>query len=257
MSVGPEQAGRPARSVYVVLPAFNEAACLERLLDRIDEEMGEAHLSYRVIVVDDGSRDATADIALACSARMPLLLMRHATNQGLGATLRDGLLQAAKVASPRDFIVTMDADDTHTPTLILGMVRMIREGYDVVVASRYQRGSRTVGVPLLRRILSRGASWLFRLTFPTRGVRDFTSGYRAYRADVVQGAIAEYGERLVDQDGFQCMVDILLKLRRMNLIFGEIPFILRYDVKEGGTKMKVWSTSLSTLRLALRRRFMS
>ena len=56
--------------------------------------------------------------------------------------MRDGLRQAAEVASERDIVITMDADESHTPGLMIRMVRMIREGYDVVIASRYQRGSR-------------------------------------------------------------------------------------------------------------------
>jgi dolichol-phosphate mannosyltransferase len=148
----------------------------------------------------------------------------------------------------------MDADDTHTPGLILRMVRHITEGCDVVIASRYQPGSRTIGVPWSRRLLSYGASILFRVVFPTPGVRDYTCGYRAYRADAIQDAVSHYGQDFLNQDGFQCMVDILLKLRTRHLIFGEVPFILRYDQKEGGTKMRVWRTVRQTLSLLVARR---
>ena len=128
------------------------------------------------------------------------------------------------------------------------------EGHDVVIASRYREGSRAVGVPLLRRVMSTGASWLFRTVFPIHGVRDYTCGYRAYRAQVLKDAIARYGDQFFDQDGFQCMVDILLKLSRMHLIFGEVPFILRYDYKEGSSKMNVGKTVRDTLGLMWKRR---
>jgi dolichol-phosphate mannosyltransferase len=246
---------RPKRTIFVVIPAYNEEANIGNLLDHISEAMEEAAISFIVIVVNDGSRDSTARIVEERSAHMHLTVVRHETNLGLGATLRDGLFQAATMAAPQDIIVTMDADETHTLGLILRMVRMISEGFDVVIASRYHTGSRTVGVPLARRALSRVASWLFRLTFPIRGVHDFTCGFRAYRATVIQSAVAEYGQSFVDQDGFQCMVDILLKLRRRPLIFGEVPFILRYDFKKGGTKMDIRKTVLNTLRLMIKRRF--
>jgi dolichol-phosphate mannosyltransferase len=148
----------------------------------------------------------------------------------------------------------MDADDTHAPGLILRMVRMITEGHDVVIASRYRPGARTVGVPWPRRLLSRAGSLLFRVFLPIDGVRDFTCGYRAYRAEVIQRALAEHGARLVDQDGFQCMVDLLLKLRGRGLVFGEVPVVLRYDLKQGASKMKVARTAASTLALLVRRR---
>mgnify|MGYP001168651835 CR=1 FL=1 len=123
------------------------------------------------------------------------------------------------------------------------------------MASRYRAGSRTVGVPVSRRLLSYGGSLLFRALFPIRGVRDYTCGYRAYRASVLRQAVGQYGPRFMDQDGFQSTVDILLKLRAMNLLFGEVPFLLRYDVKEGGTKMNIPRTVRNTLRLIVRRRF--
>jgi dolichol-phosphate mannosyltransferase len=243
------------RSVVVVLPAYDEEANIGGLLRRIQETMEEEGIAFSVIVVDDGSRDRTASIVEDLARSMPLVLLRHETNQGLGATIRDGLDRAAAIAGPRDIVVTMDADETHTPGLIVRMVRMISEGHDVVIASRYRPGSRSLGVPLSRRALSYLGSLLFRVTFPTRGVKDFTSGFRAYRAEVIRSAIAEYGAGFVDQDGFQCMVDILLKLRRMPLVIGEVPFVLRYDFKEGGTKMNVPRTTARTLSLIVRRRF--
>ena len=254
-----EQKGgtRGKRKVYVVLPVYNEEARIESLLNHIGEAMDDADIPYRVVLVDDGSRDATGRIVEGCAGRMPIHMLRHEVNRGLGATLRDGLIAAAQAAGDRDIIITMDADDTHAPGLVLRMVRMISEGHDVVIASRYREGSRCVGVPFYRSLLSHGASWLFRAVFPIRGVRDYTCGYRAYRARVVKDAFARYGEEFLDQSGFQCTVDILLKLRRMHLIFGEVPFILRYDYKEGGSKMDVSRTVRDTLSLMWKRRLSS
>ncbi len=249
-----EASSRPRRQVWIVLPAFNEEASLPGLLDDIDESMFEAHLPYRIVLVDDGSRDATAEIAERYATSLPLTVERHEVNQGLGATIRDGLMKAAASAHPKDIIVTMDADRSHTPQLILRMVRLIREGHDTVIASRYRPGSRIQGVPWSRRFLSYWGSWLFRILFPTPGVRDYTCGFRAYRAGVLQEVIAEHGREFFDQTGFQCMVDILLKLRRRDLIFGEVPFVLRYDLKEGASKMNVGKTIRDTLTLIARRR---
>lgn len=246
---------REPRKVLIVLPTYNEEACLGRLLQAIDETLVEARLSYHVIVVDDGSVDATPNIVKDYSQHIPITLKRHSRNEGLGGTIRDGLYAAAALAGERDIILTMDADDTHVPGLILGMTRMISEGHDVVIASRYRPGARTIGVPMMRRFVSYVSSLLFRILFPTSGVRDFTCGYRAYRASVLQQAIQHYDQEFLDQEGFECMVDILLKLRRMNIIFGEVPIILRYDRKQGLSKMKIARTIWNTLRLIARRRF--
>ena len=86
-------------------------------------------------------------------------------------------------------------------------------------------------------------------------MRDFTCGYRAYRASVLKAAFERYGDRFIDQEGFQAMVDIILRLRRMDVVFGEVPFILRYDRKLGDSKMNVKSTVAKTLKLIWKRRF--
>jgi dolichol-phosphate mannosyltransferase len=238
-----------------VLPAFNEEASLPGLLDRIEDAMADARLTYEVLVVDDGSSDATAEIARARSTSMPITVLVHDVNQGLGASIRDGLMAACETAGPKDILVTLDADNTHTPELILRMVRMVREGHDVVIASRYRPGSRVRGVPLARNLLSLAARFLLGLLFPIKGVRDYTSGYRAYRAAVLQDVIARQGTGFFQQGGFQVMVDILLQLRRNHdLIFGEVPMILRYDLKEGASKMDVGRTVRDTLRLVIQRR---
>ena len=253
---GPAASGPTRRRsrVFVVLPAYNEEPNIARLLDRISETLEEENLLYMVVVVDDGSKDRTPEILHSYMERIPLAVARHENNQGLGATIRDGLVIAAKQAGPNDIVVTMDADDTHTPGLILRMVRMIREGHDVVIASRYRSGARIFGLTVWRRFISYAASWLLRLIFPTPGVRDFTCGYRAYRGSTLHLAISLYGEEFINAEGFQCMVDILLKLRRMKTIFGEVPMILRYDQKSGESKMRVFRTAANTLRLVARRR---
>jgi dolichol-phosphate mannosyltransferase len=252
----PSPRQRRRRHVWVVLPAYNEEQSLPALLERIDDALFEANLAYCILLLDDGSQDRTAAIAEQAAERLPLLLERHPVNLGLGAAIRDGLMKACELADPRDILVTMDADNSHSPELILRLVRAVREGHDVVIASRYRPGSRVRGVPLARRLLSYWGSWLFRILFPIPGVRDYTCGYRAYRAALLQSVVAEEGSAFFDQDGFQAMVDILLKLRRReSLLFGEVPLILRYDFKEGASKMDVGRTLRNTLALMAKRRF--
>ena len=242
--------------LYVVLPAYNEEASLGKLLDRIGYHLYNAGIDhYEVLVVNDGSRDRTAQILEEYQEKMPLRVLTHEVNKGLGKTIRDGLLAASELADDNDIIITMDADDTHTPGLMPRMMGMMREGYDVVIASRYQRGARVYGLSKFRELMSLGASYLFRLLLPIRGVRDFTCGYRAYRASVLKAAFERYGDRFIDQEGFQAMVDIILRLRRMDVVFGEVPFILRYDRKLGDSKMNVKSTVAKTLKLIWKRRF--
>jgi len=252
----PGSIGRPSPEpqpprIIVALPAYNEELNLGNLLQRISDTLTEAQLHYSILVVDDGSRDRTPEILREYARVMPLIVETHPRNLGLGAALRDGLKGATQAAGARDIVVTMDADESHSPGLILRMVQMIREGYDVVIASRYQPGSRVHGLTLFRVWISWAAGLLFRAVFPTPGVRDYTCGFRAYRAEALRQAYARYGDSLVDQEGFQCMVDVLLKMRRLPLVFGEVPMLLRYDLKKGSSKMRLMKTSLATLGLLL------
>lgn len=188
--------------IFIVLPAYNEEKTIGTLLDSVIFVMKENGLSYQVVVVNDGSSDKTAKVIHQFKKRMPISLVNHKKNLGLSEAIKTGLLYTLKKAKSKDIIITMDSDNTHTPGLILRMVRMIREGNDVVIASRYRTGSRVKGVPISRMFLSLGASLLFRLSFPIRGVRDYTCGYRAYRAKVLKEAFSYYGEDFVNRPGF-------------------------------------------------------
>lgn len=245
---------QPPGRVFVVLPAYNEEGALHQLLSRIDRTLSSAGLRYEIVLVDDGSSDGTRGVADELSRHMPIRVVSHGSNQGLGAAVRDGLREAVAACHDRDVVVVMDADDTHTPVLIPEMTRKIQDGADVVIASREKLGAQVRGVPAGRRLLSWVGNRLFRLFLPIRGVRDYTCGYRAYRGMALRRAFGRYGGAFIDQEGFQSTVDILLKLRRLDLVFTEVPLTLRYDRKRGPSKMKVGRTIYKTLRLMLLRR---
>lgn len=239
--------------ITIVLPAYNEEQSIRSLLLRFSEVMSKKQLAMRILVVDDGSRDNTAEEARRAMPDATILM--HEKNKGLGEAVKTGLIAALETSDDDGVIVTMDSDDSHAPALIAKMVDKIDEGCDVVIASRYLPESRVVGVSLYRRMLSNGASFLFRLMYPIDGVRDYTCGYRVYRASVLKQAFERWGDDFVNQPGFSVMIDILLKLSRLNVVFGEVPIILRYDRKSGASKMNVGRTVMQTLRLLAKYRF--
>jgi dolichol-phosphate mannosyltransferase len=194
-------------------------------------------------VVDDGSRDGTIAAARSFADRLSIEVVPHGVNRGLGAALRTGLTAALERASDADAIATMDADNTHDPALLPDMLRRLEEApADLVIASRYTPGGEEVGLTALRRVLSRGASLLLTLVAPVRGARDYTCGYRLYRAALLRRAAGAWGDRLIEEAGFTCMAEVLLKLGRGGARVAEHPLILRYDLKEGASKMKVLRT---------------
>ena len=103
----------------------------------------------------------------------------------------------------------------------------IREGNDIVIASRYPKGSQACGVSFYRRALSTAASWLCRILFPIRGGCDYTCSYRAYRADVIEALVDRYGSEFISERCFSYMLDILLRLRECNPVASEVPQVLQ------------------------------
>jgi dolichol-phosphate mannosyltransferase len=249
------QSPQDAFTTFVMLPAYNEAEGLPSLLAKIKQVFAVNGQRYHVIVVDDASSDDTSEVAITASSEMPITLVRHLKNQNLPGALRSGMMKAIELGTPGDVIVTMDGDDTHPPGTINLLLQKISEGYDVVTASRYQIGSRVMGVPMDRVLMTWGARMLFRVAMPISGVRDYTCGYRAYRFDVLRDTMDYYGDQFVSEKGFSCMADVLLKMRRFKYVFGEVPLLLRYDQKQGVSKMAVGSTVWMTLKLLLKRRF--
>ncbi len=230
----------PIKDVAFVLPAYNEEKDLPALLARIDETMRDAPFRYSVIVVDDGSADRTAAVAEAAAKTMPVHLVRHGVNRGLGCAIQTGLREAVKHG---DLIVTMDADNSHDPIYVWDMVRhMDTNDTSFVIASRFRKGSIIKGVPLMRQAMSWGCFLFMKSIVPFREVRDYSTGFRGYRASTLQRLIAQYGDKLVEESGFVCMLEVLLKLRAIGAKAAEIPYTLRYDLKAGVSKMRVIRT---------------
>jgi dolichol-phosphate mannosyltransferase len=240
--------------ILFALPAFNEERDLPKLLDAFAQQMAASQYRFQVVIVDDGSTDGTMSVIREWSSKMPIDVVQHARNSGLGETIQDALYRATQLADDDDIVVTMDADNTHSPALIPAMVNAIANGSDVVIASRYRRGSKVVGLSFMRHLMSVGARLLFQVAFPMKGVRDYTCGFRAYRASLLQQAFARYGRTLVQERGFAAMAEILLRLRAVHPVFSEVPMVLRYDLKSGDSKMRVGATVMKTLRMMRRLR---
>ena len=208
----------------------------------------------QVVVIDDASTDETANIVSELALSFPIKLIKHRQNLGLAGAIRTGFSYCLEFGSAEDIVVTLDADDTQPPATIPQMLVKVQEGYDVVIASRYQPGSRTVGVPPHRLAMTWFAKWLFKVITPIPGVWDYTCGFRAYRYSALNRASKHYQNEFVSEKGFSCMVDVLLKMRRFRFVMGEVPMLLRYDRKHGPSKMKVAKTALQTIVLLIRRR---
>ncbi|MGA8900433.1 glycosyltransferase [Bradyrhizobium sp.] len=243
-----------AGAVFVGLPAYNEEIALPRLLGRFEDFINRSNDDVMIMIYNDGSSDLTAQIAIEWQRRLPIAIIDCPINRGLGAGVRE-LVTQSLLRSESNVLIIMDCDDTHDPAQIVGMLRCIERGADVVVASRYARGARVHGVPWLRRLMAVGAMVLFKTIHPVRGVSDYTCGYRAYRVSTLRRAAEHFDGKLITENGFACMVELLLKLNAIGARFTEVPLYLRYDQKPTATKMDVGDNTRRLLSLLLRWRW--
>jgi dolichol-phosphate mannosyltransferase len=238
--------------IYVVLPVFNEEATIDAQVRQVREILQQEPCGGgRIIIVDDGSTDGTAE-RLRALAGADVNVVTHAENQGLRTALYTGWHEALSQARPDDVIVTMDGDHTHPPELIPAMRAAIEQGAGVVIASRYVPGARTLGLSWHRRVFSWGANRLFQRLCPISNVRDYTCGYRAYRASALKATSPSWDTTAHTGQGFSITAEVLLQLRPLSLRMSEVPLVLRYDRKRGKSKMRLVPTMLETFRLLRR-----
>jgi dolichol-phosphate mannosyltransferase len=239
--------------IWVLLPAYNEEDSLPPLLPKIDQTLRSAGQEYHIVVVNDGSTDRTAELLEEYARTLPLTVVAHRINRGLGETERDGFEYVAWHCSPDDLIVRMDCDDTHDPQYILRLKEKIEQGYDVVNTSRFQPGGGQLGVDSYRGTISMLANLFMFLIFRVHGVRDFSCGFRAYRGRVMQDAVRIYGNSFIQLRGlgFTSTLETVVKLHILGCRFAEVPFVLRYDRKVSSSKMVSSITTLGYLMMAL------
>ncbi|NNF96737.1 MAG: glycosyltransferase family 2 protein, partial [Halobacteria archaeon] len=149
-----ESSGEKKRPlVSLVLPAFNEAAIIEKNLHRLSEYMKtlESEYQWEMIIIDDGSTDNTGELAKSFAQhRDNVLVLSHITNFGLGQAFRFAFNNCNG-----DYIITLDTDLSYAPEHIKALLTKIHEtGAKIVIASPYMKGGRITNVPWLRKNLS-------------------------------------------------------------------------------------------------------
>jgi dolichol-phosphate mannosyltransferase len=212
----------------IITPTYDEAENIVEFLERARASLPDAD----ILVVDDNSPDGTAAIAERAGAALGrIAVLRRPRKIGLGDAYRAGF--AVGIERGYDTLIQIDADLSHDPAVLPSLVAELERGADLVIGSRYVAGGSIPHWPWYRRALSK---WGNRYTTAVLGlrVRDATSGFRIYRADVLKAV--DYATTRAKGYGFQ--IELAYRVWRLRSRIEEIPIVFTDRVR-GYSKMSM------------------
>ena len=207
----------------VIIPTFNEEDNIEKMIVTVDAICKVHDIAEEILVVDDSSGDSTITIVKTMMSDHPFLhLIIRTQNPGLSPSLYEGIINAKA-----DLVQCIDCDFSHPPEKIPDFYNILtKEGYDMVIGSRYVKGGKVINWPFLRKVLSSGAALLGRLLIPH--VKDSGSGFFAINRNILTGT-------QLSPRGFRMGFEILGKAHWTRV--REIPIVFK-DREFGQSKLK-------------------
>jgi dolichol-phosphate mannosyltransferase len=194
----------------IVVPTYNEAEGIERLILALNEVFEQNGLDGEIVVVDDNSPDGTGAIVDRLSERYPVRCLHRPGKLGLSS----GVIEGWKFARPQsEALGAMDADFSHDPKVIPAMVRALEEGYGLAVGSRYVKGGGIRNWPMRRKITSLVA---IALAKPLTPLRDITSGFFLVKRSALEGVE-------LDPIGFKIGLEVIAKAHYGKAL--EVPYV--------------------------------
>ncbi|WP_448577227.1 polyprenol monophosphomannose synthase [Thermosphaera sp.] len=209
--------------ITIVLPTYNEAENIPLIIEELGKVMDSLGHEWEVVVVDDNSPDGTAEVARELSSKYPVKVIVRAGRMGLTSAIHAGVINAQG-----NLIIVMDADLQHPPSTIPLLVEKSSE-CDIVIASRYVKGGKTTGFPLIRKITSLGAIILTRILISkARNVKDPVSGFFLVKRNIVKNW------EPVEPYGYKALTEILATSDNARIC--EVPFEFKARTK-GSSKL--------------------
>jgi len=230
--------------ICVIVPTYNEKENIEDLVN----QLLALPLDVHVIIVDDNSPDGTGDIAGRLAAERPKVSVIHRAGKlGLGTAYIAGFKYGLAAGAER--LITMDADFSHNPSYIPGLVELANY-YHITIGSRYIPGGGVQNWQLRRRFLSWGANAFARTALGLKA-RDCTAGFRCYHREVLLSIDLDR----IFSNGYSFLVEMMFKCQRKGFTVGEIPIIFanRTRGKSKISQREIYKAIYTVLRLSARR----
>ena len=207
-------------TVSVIIPTYNEAGGIERLIASLTDVFSKAAISGEIVIVDDNSPDGTGALVDALASKFPVRCVHRAGKLGLSSAVIDGWATCTS-----DILGCMDGDFSHDPSIIPELVGSIERGEcELAIGSRYIKGGGITNWPLRRRITS---SVAISLAKPLTPVKDITSGYFFCKRSVIDGV-------KLDPIGFKIGLEVIAKGKYEKA--KEVPYVFT-DRTHGSSKL--------------------
>lgn len=233
--------------LFVCIPVHNEAQTAGLVLWRIRKAFADFPREYELIVFNDGSTDATAEVLVPYTDALPVTLIGGSEHVGYARAI-DALLKTAleRCRYPRrDAVILMQGDLTDRPEQIPELVKRFEGGADIVVGE----AAISTDMPKPVRQLHRIGRWLARRFTRVPGVNDPLSSYRLFRVTVLRDAVRAAGEKpIVEGDGWGANIDLLLATAPHARRIESVPLQPRYDLRPRPTRVRPWHDALRLYR---------
>lgn len=228
----------------VIVPTYNEHENIGRLVTELRTLPGDIH----VLVVDDNSTDGTGAVADALAGRDAHVFALHRPGKlGLGTAYKAGF--AFGLDHDYEYLCTMDADFSHSPSSLPVMLDLAAAGADLVVGSRYVPGGRVVGWPRLRKLISHIANWSAHV-FLGVATHDCTAGFRCYRRRVLETIDLD----AIFSTGYSFLIEMAFLCQQAGFRIAETPitFVNRTEGNSKISRIEIYKAFYTLLRLRTR-----
>jgi dolichol-phosphate mannosyltransferase len=239
-----------ARAYFILMTYNEEDSVLNVVKSIMTADLPQT--VERILAVNDGSTDRTHKVLEEAAKTYPVFTLNLGTRLGMPLSFKAAFAHLKDYLEDDDLVFTMEADGTNDIKCVPLLAEEIKKGADVVIASRYAPGAKSLGFPWYRLIGSKVINLFLSLMWNIPQVKDYSVLYRVYRGSVLKKYIEEDNEPYRAKKSFAVISEILLRISRYTSKFAEVPLIYDYSLKRGKSKMKLIQTLWEYTRITPR-----